>query len=179
VAGQHSFIVKTLGAVLYLDPFLSPWPGRRMAPLLKPSDVTHATFIFGSHDHADHIDRGSWPALAEASPRALFVVPEILRARLSRQLKIHAGRFVGVDDGLTVRRGGVRIRALPRRTKLLDPNPKTGQIPMPGFVVQAGGCTLLFIRAIACLYEGLQTALRRWRLDLAFPAPSTAAMRDD
>ena len=165
--GQHSFVVKTLGAVLYFDPFLSPLPGRRIAPLLKPSDVTHATFIFGSHDHADHIDRGVWPALAAASPRALFVVPELLRAMLSLQLKIPAGRFAGIDDGMTVRRGGVRITGVASAHELLQPDPKTGQYPCLGFVVKAGGCTL-YHSGDCCLYEGLQTALRRRPLDVAF-----------
>ena len=76
--GQHGFAVKLGGTVLYIDPLLSDLPGRRVPPLLGPSQVANARLVLGSHDHADHIDRPAWPALAAASPDARFVVPLLL-----------------------------------------------------------------------------------------------------
>jgi len=34
--GQHSFIVKLAGKVLYIDPYLSPSPARQTPPLFQP-----------------------------------------------------------------------------------------------------------------------------------------------
>jgi L-ascorbate metabolism protein UlaG (beta-lactamase superfamily) len=35
-----------------------------IAPLVQPGEVTNATVVLGSHDHADHIDREAWPGIA-------------------------------------------------------------------------------------------------------------------
>ena len=85
--GQHSFVLKLGATILYLDPFLTPVAGRLVPPLLRPEDIVHADFILGSHDHADHIDREAWPALARSSPRARFIVPEIIRSALAYDLE--------------------------------------------------------------------------------------------
>ena len=100
--GQHSFIVKLGGAVIYIDPFLSPMEGRQVPPLLTPEQATNASLFVGTHDHADHIDRPVWPALASASPTAPFLVPQCLLDRgLATSLGIAADRFVGMDAGQT------------------------------------------------------------------------------
>ncbi|MEI6168011.1 MAG: MBL fold metallo-hydrolase [bacterium] len=165
--GQHSFVVKTCEAVMYLDPFLALHPKRRVPPLLKPGKVTHADFIFGSHDHADHIDREVWPAMAAASPRASFVVPEILRGKVSRELGIPSRRFIGIDDGQSKRRSGVKITGIASAHELLDPDPQTGQFACLGFVIESGGCTI-YHSGDCCIYEGLQTKLQRWQFDVVF-----------
>lgn len=58
--GQMGYIVKLGEVVIYLDAFLSDYPGRNISPLIKAEEVINADFIFGSHDHLDHIDRGAW-----------------------------------------------------------------------------------------------------------------------
>ncbi len=98
--GQHSFIAKFGRTVIYIDPFLSPMEGRQVPPLLSPRQVTNASLIVGTHDHADHIDRPVWPALAKASPDAVFLVPQcILDRGLAASLGIATKRFVGMDAG--------------------------------------------------------------------------------
>ena len=165
--GQHSFVVKGGGAVLYLDPFLSPIEGRQVPPLLHAGEVSNATLVFGSHDHADHIDRDAWPGIAAASPGAQFVVPELLRERLADELRIPADRFVGVDDGKTVKLGDVEITGVAAAHEFLDQDRVTGRYPYMGFVVRAGGFTL-YHAGDCCIYEGLQTKLRRWQFDVVF-----------
>ena len=58
--GQMGFAVKLGELVIYMDLFLSAHPGRNVPSLLKPQEITNADFIFGSHDHIDHIDRKVW-----------------------------------------------------------------------------------------------------------------------
>jgi hypothetical protein len=63
------------GAIMEaLKPSKAPFV--RVPPPLTPEEVTSATLILGTHDHADHIDRAAWSGMAKASPEAVFVVPD-------------------------------------------------------------------------------------------------------
>ena len=161
--GQHSFILKTSQAVLYLDPFLSPLPDRLVPPLLGPEEITNADFVLGSHDHLDHIDRECWPGLAKASGQARFVVPESLREGLSRDLRIPVQRFVGLDDLASVDLGSIRLTGIAAAHELLDPD-ALGRFPCLGFVIEADGVTI-YHSGDCCMYEGLVSRLKRWQFD--------------
>ncbi|OPZ28815.1 MAG: putative L-ascorbate-6-phosphate lactonase UlaG [Lentisphaerae bacterium ADurb.BinA184] len=166
--GQHSFVVKLGRTVVYADPFLSPLPGRRVPPPLAPGDITNADLVLGSHDHADHIDRDAWPALAAASPRALFVVPErVLRRGLAADTGIAAERFAGMNDGDCIRAAGLTIRALASAHEFLDRDAATGLYEHLGFVVRGNGCAW-YHSGDTCLYDGLSARLRRLRPDVMF-----------
>ncbi len=165
--GQHSFVIKAGKQVIYVDPFLAPMARRQVAPLLVPQEVTHATVICGTHDHVDHIDREVWPALAVASPGAKFVVPDLLREGLIRDLKIPAERFIGLDDQRSVKIGDIEIWGIAAAHEFLDQDPVSGRHPHLGYVIQAGGCTI-YHSGDCCVYEGLQTKLKKWPLDVVF-----------
>ena len=164
--GQHSFAVKLGSAVIYLDPYLTDHPDRQAPPLLRPDEATHADLVIGTHDHADHIDRPAWPALAAASPSAQFVVPELLRAELAETLGIRNERFIGLDDGCTAEVGDIRITGIAAAHEFIDRDEETGLHPYLGCVVEGNGCAV-YHAGDTCVYEGLQTKLRQWRLDLA------------
>ena len=165
--GQHSFVVKLGDVVCYLDPFLTPLAGRTVSPLLTPAQVTNATLVLGSHDHADHIDRDAWPGIAAASPGATFIVPELLRRRITREVGLPPARVKGVDRGRSVTVAGVKVTGVPAAHEFLDRDRKTGLHPYLGFVVEADGFTL-YHAGDTCTYEGMQAILRRWRFDLVF-----------
>ncbi len=165
--GQHSFVLKIADKIIYLDPFLSGVEGRQVAPLLEASQIHHADVICGSHDHADHIDRPVWPAMAMAAPRAKFVVPNLLRLGLAKDLGIASDRFVGLDDGQTVDVNGVHISAIAAAHELLDPDPVSGEYPCLGFIIQAAGWTI-YHAGDTCLYNGMIAKLRQWRHDVMF-----------
>lgn len=165
--GQHGFVLKFAGAIIYVDPFLSPLAGRTVPPLLAPREVTHADLVLGSHDHADHIDRPVWPELAVASPCCCFVVPELVRAELADRLPLVADRLVGIDAGQTVTFGAVRVTGIAAAHEFLDRDPATGRSPYLGYVIEAGGCTV-YHAGDTCIYEGMQATLRAWRFDAVF-----------
>jgi len=165
--GQHSFVVKIGATVCYLDPFLSPFPGRQVPTLLKPDEISNATVVLGSHDHADHIDRDAWPGIAAASPQAKFMVPALLREKIVREIGLPAERVVGVDAGISAEVGGITVSAVPAAHEFLDTDPATGLHPYLGFVLESAGITV-YHAGDCCLYEGMQALLRRWTLDLAF-----------
>ncbi len=165
--GQHSFVLKIAGKTIYLDPFLSDVEGRQVPPLLKASQIHHADVICGSHDHADHIDRPVWPAIAKASPQAKFVVPSLLLPGLARDLGMALDRFVGVDDGQTIEMNPVRISAIAAAHEWLNPDPATGEYPCLGFIIQAGAWTI-YHAGDTCKYEGMTAKLLRWQHDVIF-----------
>lgn len=164
--GQHSFIVKLDNKVIYFDPFLSPHKKRLIPPLVTPQEITNADWILGTHDHPDHIDRRIWPILAESSPSAKFVVPVLLLPSLARDLKIPIQRFIGLDDGKSIKRNGLRISGIAAAHEFLDREPGTGHYPYLGYIIEAAGITV-YHAGDTCLYEGLTTKLRRWQLDIA------------
>jgi L-ascorbate 6-phosphate lactonase len=165
--GQHGFAVKLGKAVCYIDAFLSPSEGRRIAPLLHPEEVSNATLVLGSHDHGDHIDRDAWPGIAAVSPHAKFVVPALLREKIVREVGLPDGRVLGVDQDQTVEVDGISVTAVPAAHEFLDRDPRTGLHPYLGFVISGQGFRL-YHAGDTCCYEGMHTLLRRWSFDLAF-----------
>jgi L-ascorbate metabolism protein UlaG (beta-lactamase superfamily) len=163
--GQHSFILKLGQQIIYIDPFLSDLRERQVPPLLLAQDIRHAALVLGSHDHTDHIDRAVWPALAAHSRQARFIVPDLLRDQLARDLHIPAERFLGLDDGASVEAAGLRVSGVAAAHEFLDRDPASGRYPYLGYVVEGNGCSL-YHAGDSCIYEGLQTKLRAWQLDV-------------
>ena len=163
--GQHGFIVKLRQTVIYIDPFLTDCPERQVPPLLLPEEMTNADLILGTHDHDDHIDRKAWPTMALVSPRVQFVVPELVRQTLSKDLGISQDRFIGLDDCKTAEIKGLRITGIAAAHEFLDKDKDTGFYPYLGYVIEGNGCTI-YHSGDTCIYEGLQSKLRRWKFDL-------------
>jgi L-ascorbate metabolism protein UlaG (beta-lactamase superfamily) len=163
--GQHSFVLKIAGKIVYIDPFLTSLPGRLVPPMLTPDEVKHADFICGTHDHTDHIDRDSWPPMARAAPQARFVVPDILREELCAFVHTAADRFIGFDDGKTLELApGIKVSAIAAAHELLAPDPATGRYAFLGYIFEGGGVTV-YHAGDTCWYDGLQTRLKRWQFD--------------
>ena len=164
--GQHGFIFKTSKSkTIFVDVYFSPHVERQIQPFLNPHFVNNANLILGSHDHEDHIDRYAWPILAKNSPEATFIVPEAIRKSLIDDLKIPESKFLGLDDGLTVEKEGVRITGIAAAHELLEQN-DDGQYLHLGFVIEIDG-RVIYHAGDTCNYEGLQTKLSRWTLDAA------------
>ena len=168
--GQLGYLVKTTKATLCFDPFLRPGGSRTVPPLLAPEELTGIDYVFGSHDHGDHIDHYAWPGIAKASPRARFVVPEKLVAALSDKFALPTDRFIGLDEGKAYRdeEKALTIRAIAAAHELLNPDPVTGLHDAISFLVDAGGLRL-YHSGDTCKYEGLETKLLAQRpIDLMF-----------
>lgn len=165
--GQHGFILKLGQTVLYIDAYLSPSDARNIPPLLRPSEVTNATGILGTHDHGDHIDRPCWPAMAAASPNAILLAPLFVRESVINDLGLSPGRVVGLDDGISATVGDVKITAVPAAHELLSTHPETGQNEFLGLVFEGNGFCA-YHAGDTCIYEGLRQRLRKWKFDLAF-----------
>jgi len=165
--GQHGFIIKLGNVVLYIDAYLSPNEARTVPPLLKPAEVTNADAIIGTHDHGDHIDRPMWPEIAQASPESILITPLYVRDSVVMDLGLQAERVIGLDDGLSITVGDVKITAVPAAHELLVIDPVTGYHEFLGVVIEGNGFCL-YHAGDTTIYEGMQARLRQWKVDLAF-----------
>ncbi|OGO05285.1 MAG: MBL fold metallo-hydrolase [Chloroflexi bacterium RBG_13_56_8] len=163
--GQLSYVVKVGDTVIYFDPYLSPSARRNVPPLLDPAEITHADWVFGSHDHGDHIDPFAIMGIAKASPRARFVFSRVASRRVA-SLGVSEERIVGLDDGLTHEEPGLRISAIAAPHEFFDRDPELGY-PYLGYIVEVDGVTIYHAGDTLC-YEGMISKLSQWSLDLAF-----------
>lgn len=163
--GQHSFVVKAGGRILYFDPYLSPDEARLVPPLLLPKEVRHADFVFGSHDHADHIDPYAIEGIASATRRTSFVVSQVAAPRVMA-LGVRPNRVIGMDEGLVYEEDGLRISAVAAAHEFFDRDRELGY-PYLCFVVETGGVTIVHL-GDTCKYDGMTPKLRRWSPDILF-----------
>ena len=147
--GQMSFIVKTATKTLYFDPYLTDEERRLFPSPLRAALIDHADFVFGSHDHTDHIDDATWKAIAAASPRATFVLPSGLAGPVSRRLSLPESRMLPLAADATVSLDGLTIHAIPAAHEQLNDRNENAI-----FVVSGDGITLCHT-GDTCLYEGL------------------------
>src|SRR5438874_11459228 len=96
--GQAGFLYRGGGVTALLDPFLAPHEGRRFESMLAPADAAGVDVILCSHEHIDHFDAVSVPALVAASPKAQIVVPKPIVSMVT-DLGIDPGRVIGTQPG--------------------------------------------------------------------------------
>ena len=174
--GQEGFVFKSLGHILYIDPYLSTYaedltrgkPNEhvRIKPSpMKPQDVTHADIVLCTHDHADHIDPEGIPVIAVKSPRAAFIVPECARDTMRGlgigQERIHTLRG---DDELSLEE--ICVYAIPAKHEQFDQHPRKGY-PYLSYVINIDGITV-FHAGDTIPYEGQAERVRKHKIDLAF-----------
>lgn len=159
--GQHSFLVKLGETLLALDPYLSANPKRLIPTLIEADEMVGIDLFLGSHDHADHIDRRSLPALASASPKASFIVPDAVRESVD---SFPADRLIGANDMKRMEFGDISITGVAAAHEFLDMDDQ-GRYPYLGFVLHGYGVTL-YHSGDCCVYEGLATKLASFDCDI-------------
>jgi L-ascorbate 6-phosphate lactonase len=170
--GQASFAVRAAGTTVLVDPYLAPHPDRLVPPPFAPDEATGVDAIVCTHDHLDHLDRETLPALAAASPEATVVVPRPFAGEVAA-LGVPDGRIVGAQPGETVRIGGLALHVLPA-SHSDDPaegygfgrERSGGLYRFLGYVLEAGG-TRVYHAGDTIPFEGLEELLRKHRVQLA------------
>jgi L-ascorbate metabolism protein UlaG (beta-lactamase superfamily) len=106
--GQTGFMIRAGATTLLVDPYLSPHPDRLVAPPFAPESATGTDAVLCTHEHWDHLDPETLPALAQASPEARIVVPAPIVEQVTR-LGIDAARVVGARVGEPIAIGDVTV----------------------------------------------------------------------
>lgn len=155
-----------------VDPFLAPWEGRRYETSLPPERATGVDLVCCTHEHIDHFDAESAPAIAAASPGAVFVVPAPI-VDMVTEAGIPADRVVGVQPGEVHELAGVTIRAVPARHGVTMEDAygfgeelSGGLIRFLGYLFDIGGVRV-YHAGDTILYDGMQETVGALRPDVA------------
>jgi L-ascorbate 6-phosphate lactonase len=164
--GQAGFLLRGGGATLLLDPFLSTGHNRLVPLPFAPEQVSDVDAVVCSHEHIDHLDGDSLPAIADASPRASFVVPAPIVSQIA-DLGIAAERVIGVQPDAPVELAGVTVHPVPAMhgVDMADAYSfgrelSDGRYRYLGYVVDAGGVRV-YHAGDTLVYEGMAERLRR------------------
>jgi len=169
--GQSGFALRMGGATVLVDPFLSPHPDRRFPPLLQPADAQAVDVVACTHEHWDHLDPDSLPALCAASPRSRVVVPAPIVEMVTR-LGIAPERVLGMQPDRSVSVAGITIHAIPACHGVHPADAYTfgqelshGLYRYLGYVFEGGG-TSVYHAGDTIRYEDLAPRLRELKVDL-------------
>lgn len=110
--GQAGFLLRGADVTILVDAFLSPGHDRLVPPAFAPDTARGIDAVLATHDHLDHLDAESFPALAAASPRARFIVPEPVVQRVV-DLGIPADRVTGAQPGRSIAIGALTVHSVP------------------------------------------------------------------
>jgi L-ascorbate metabolism protein UlaG (beta-lactamase superfamily) len=174
--GQAGFALRWNGRLLIIDPYLSDSLGKKyegkefphtrmMPPPVQPEALRSVEAVLCTHRHGDHMDPGTLPGIAGASPDCRMIVP---RAELQYAMRIgiEKDRLRGLAAGQSLRLpGGAEVEALPSAHETLATN-ETGDHLHLGYVLTLGGIRL-YHSGDCVPYEGLEEALRKRAIDLA------------
>ena len=163
--GQHTFIVKLGETVVLIDPFLTERDDRNVPPLFKPADAAGIVdFVLCTHDHLDHIDPAAIPGLA-ADTDALFVAPTAHEGRML-SLDVPESRLTLIDDEESADLDHISIHGVKAAHEFFEQT-EEGFYPFLGYVIEGAGRTV-YHAGDTLWWDGLQTRLRRWHIDVAF-----------
>jgi L-ascorbate metabolism protein UlaG (beta-lactamase superfamily) len=112
--GQAGFLVAGGRTSLLLDPFLAPHPERLKPSPLDANGATGIGAILYTHEHFDHLDLESLPALAAASPNAQIIVPRPLVSLLA-EAGIDPARILGAQPDEAIHLGDAVVHPVPAR----------------------------------------------------------------
>jgi L-ascorbate 6-phosphate lactonase len=168
--GQAGFVLRTgVGTTALIDPFLSPWNGRLYETSLPPARAAGVDVVLVTHEHVDHFDAASAPAIAAASPQASFVVPTPI-VDLVTEAGISPERVVGLQPGDDQEVAGLRVRAVPAMHGVTMEDAygfgqelSDGLIRFLGFVIDVDGVRL-YHAGDTIHFEGMETMLREMEI---------------
>jgi L-ascorbate metabolism protein UlaG (beta-lactamase superfamily) len=174
--GQSGFLVQWRGHHLLLDPYLSDSlthkyagtdrPHTRMTErVVAPERLHFIQVATSSHNHTDHLDRDTLLPLLNANPKMELIIPEANREFVVNRLEVPIELPRGLDAGQSHAAAGFTIHGVPAAHPLVEHDP-WGRHKCLGYVVQAGPW-MLYHSGDTVRYEGMESWLRRWSIDIA------------
>lgn len=170
--GQAGFAIRAGGLVLLVDPFLAPMAERVSPPAFDPDDAVDVDLVTCSHEHYDHLDLASLPAIARASPDARFMVPRPLVDAVAAA-GVPRARLIGAQPDERIALDGVAIHPVPARHGVGMADAYTfgrelsgGLYRYLGYVFD-DGVARVYHAGDTLAYEGMAERLRALRVDVA------------
>jgi len=118
--GQTGLKIELSDVCVLIDPYLShsvqeldaPDLVRQVPIAYPPSSLDQVDWVLITHEHMDHCDPHTIPAIAEASPQARFMAPEPVRRQL-QEWGIAVERMLPSSASWTELGAHLRVRAVP------------------------------------------------------------------
>lgn len=175
--GQSGFLVQWQGHHLLIDPYLSDTlttkykntdkPHVRMTErVIAPEKLDFIEVITSSHNHTDHLDAGTLIPLLQANPALTVIIPAANLQFAADRLQVRKERLTPIRvDGGPVTSGPFTFHTIPSAHDSLETN-ENGDYRFVGYIIEVGGKTL-YHSGDCCMYEGLISRMKEWRIDLA------------
>ncbi len=174
--GQSGFLLRSAGATLVVDPYLSDHLTRKYEGTERPhvrmtraplrgADLSGVALVLASHKHSDHLDPGTVTELLAASPAARLLVPASL-VEYAAGLGLPGDRLVGLVAGQVFETPGVSVRAVPSAHEGLDTDGRGRHLYL-GFVIETGGLRF-YHSGDGLAHDGLAAAIGPEPLDVMF-----------
>jgi len=163
--GQAGCCIRFPGLTLYVDPYLSnsveeldgPDLKRQTPIAVRPDEVTDADWVLVTHEHIDHCDPHTLPAMAEASPRCKFLGPAVVLAILSGW-GIAGSRLHLAEEMWLPLSEDVSVHAVPAAHPDIQID-EAGRLKCVGYVVRYGH-KRIYLAGDTCVREEILAALR-------------------
>jgi L-ascorbate metabolism protein UlaG (beta-lactamase superfamily) len=174
--GQSGFLLQWHGIHVLLDPYLSDSltrkysttdkPHVRMTELVvDPAELSFVDIATASHNHSDHLDAETLGPILKRKPSLTLVIPQANRAFVADRLKIDPAMPVGLDDGSTVERSGIRFSGVASAHETVERD-EQGRVKFLGYVLQFGDWSL-YHSGDTLRYDGMAEKLRPFAVDVA------------
>jgi L-ascorbate metabolism protein UlaG (beta-lactamase superfamily) len=175
--GQSGYLVQWQGHHLLIDPYLSDSLTKKYANtdkphvcmterVVAPEKLDFIEVVTSSHNHTDHLDGGTMIPLLEANPALTIIVSAANIDFAANRLGVRSERLTPIHaDGDPVTVGPFAFQAIPSAHESLETD-ENGDHKFVGYLIEVGGKTI-YHSGDACLYEGLEERLRKWKIDLA------------
>ncbi|MEF2967482.1 MBL fold metallo-hydrolase [Paenibacillus sp. M1] len=168
--GQESVIIKGDGVTIYIDPYVSDYLEKNEgavrtypAPIV-PEDITGADLCLITHDHGDHLDRGTLPVFHRQNPDALIMGPACCIPLLTG-LGIAERQIVEAEEGKHGFFSKVSITPVPAAHEQLDKD-NEGKYRYTGYLIELNGVKL-YHAGDTVVYPGLVESLSAVKPDIA------------
>ncbi|WP_245856126.1 MBL fold metallo-hydrolase [Paenibacillus rigui] len=161
--GQCGVILKGGKTVIFIDPYLAPSPSRAFDPPFHAEAISHADYVFITHEHSDHLDIHTIEILAASHPSIRYVTPGYCRDKMIK-LGVKEDRLLTLRTDEWRREPGFRVKALPSAHEELDYDPELGYRCV-GYVFELNGVKL-YHAGDTVVYPGLVESLETESIDL-------------
>ncbi|MDQ0195716.1 MBL fold metallo-hydrolase [Paenibacillus wynnii] len=163
--GQESVIIKGDGVTVYIDPYVSPNPDRTFPAPISPEDITNADVCLITHDHEDHLDKGTLPQLVIHNPAVMITAPAMCEPLL-KELGVKDEQFLKAEEGKWISYGP-KLRVLPLAAAHEQlTRDEQGNPHFVGYILELNGVTL-YHAGDTVLYPELVDAVSSHPIDLA------------
>ncbi|KGE16408.1 MBL fold metallo-hydrolase [Paenibacillus wynnii] len=163
--GQESVIIKGDGVTVYIDPYVSPNLDRTFPAPISPEDITNADVCLITHDHDDHLDKGTIPQLVNHNPAVKIMAPAMCEPQL-KELGVNPEQFLMAAEGQWTS-FGPKLRVLPIAAAHEEMvRGEQGNPHYVGYILELNGVKL-YHAGDTVLFPELVEALSSHQIDLA------------